>query len=161
MVGGGGAAFAQETIEAPAAAAAVEPAPSVSFLEANQKASARLESVQDKSLDELKGLLTQSESSLPTLSQTSTARNDELREARIAADREAPEIQALYKQIEGLQAQIARVTDTLPGVKEKLDAYNQAQSDLFQEMQFRTKLKGLIASKETSGATGERELKQP
>lgn len=168
MLGAGGAAFAQEAIDAPAAESAAaapaetpaeEPAPSVPFLEANQKAAARLESVQDKTLAELKELLAQSETSLPAMGKASTEKNNELRDARIAADREAPEIRALYKQIEELQGKIAAVTDTLPGVKEKLDAYNASQSALFEEMQFRTKLMGLIRQRESADpSTAAREV---
>ena len=148
--GGGGLAFAQESTGAPAAATANEPAPTSPFLEANQKAAARADGIKDQSLEEWKALLKQTEEALPALGQAATARNNELREARIAADREAPEIKALYKQIEELQGRIAAVTDTLPGVKEKLDAYSQAQSALFEEMQFRTKLMGLIRQRENA-----------
>lgn len=171
-LGVGGAAFAQEAIDAPAAESAVagpvdapaaapaeESTPPAPFLEANRKAAARLESVQDKTLDELKELLAQSEASLPTMGKASSEKNNELREARIAANREAPEIRALYKQIEELQGKIAAVTDTLPGVKEKLDAYTASQSALFEEMQFRTKLMGLIRQRENADSpTAAREV---
>ena len=77
------------------------------------------------------------------------------------ADREAPEIRELYKTIEQLQIKIAAVTDTLPGVREKVEAYAAAQSALFEEMQFRTKLLGLISAKETSEPTSEKGTETP
>lgn len=155
----GGAAFAQEALEAPAAAAS-EPAPaataasaaSPSFAEANAQAAARMESLQELELDELKGMLKQLNDSLPALGKKSSELSAELREARNKADREAEEVRALYKQIAEIQAQIAAVTDTLPGVREKLEAYNAAQATMFGEMQFRTKLMGLIRQKEQTGA---------
>ena len=131
-----------------AAPVAAEPVQPLSFANANEKADVRLESARSLELEKLRELLKQTEEALPNMAKDSTQRNDELREARISASREAPEIQALYKEIEALQIKISAVTDTLPGVREKLDAYNEAQSALFEEMQFRTKLLGLIRLKE-------------
>ena len=154
----GGAAFAQDAQEAPPPAAS-EPAPAapaaspaLAFSNANAQAAARLEGLKELELDELKGMLKQLNDSLPALGKKSSDLSAELREARDKADREAAEIRELYKEIAALQAKIAAVTDTLPGVREKLEAYNAAQAAMFGEMQFRTKLMGLIRQKENAGA---------
>lgn len=145
----GAAAAPEVTVEAAVEATATPaPAPSATFADANAKAAARLDGLKDLELVELNKLLKQTNESLPALGKSSSELSAELREARNKADREAEEVRALYKQIAEIQAQIAAVTDTLPGVREKLDAYNAAQATLFEEMQFRTKLMGLIRQKE-------------
>ena len=154
---GGGSVFAQEA----AGTAAEKPAPGFSFSQANTQAAARLDSVKGQTADELRELLKATYESLPVLNKAASERNAELDAARNVADREAPEIRELYKTIEQLQIKIAAVTDTLPGVREKVEAYAAAQSALFEEMQFRTKLLGLISAKETSEPTSEKGTETP
>lgn len=163
-----GAAWGQEAA-APAVVSTAEVSPATpdasslqpSFAEANVKATARLEAEKSKSLEDLKTLLKETEAKLPELAKISTERNTELTEARNKADREAPEIQALYKQIEDLQVKIAVQTDALPDVQGKRTAYMAAQSDLFETMQFRTKLMALISAKEAAEPTPEKETRTP
>ena len=155
--GWGGSVSAQEAAEP----AAEKPAPGFSFSQANTQAAARLDSVKGKTADELRELLKATNESLPVLNKAASERNAELDAARNVADREAPEIRELYKTIEQLQVKIAAVTDTLPGVREKVEAYAAAQSALFEEMQFRTKLLGLISAKEASEPTSEKGTETP
>ncbi len=150
--GGTGALGQEDTTASP---------PISSFSDANDKAEARLESVKGKTLDELQALLKATNESLPALGKAASERNNELQQARNVADREAPEIRALYKQIEDLQGKIAAVTDTLPGVREKLEIYNAAQSSLFEEVQFRTKLMGLIDAKEAAKSASKEGTETP
>ena len=157
MAGAGGSVFAQEAAET----AAEKPAPNVSFSQANAKASARLDSARGKPVEELRELLKATNESLPALGKAASERNAELDAARNVADREAPEIRELYKTIEQLQVKIAAVTDTLPGVREKVEAYAAAQSALFEEMQFRTKLLGLISAQAASEPTSEKGTETP
>lgn len=163
LIGGGWIVGEREARgqESPAVVPVEAQAPVLSFSNANAKAAARLEAVRGQSLDELRGLLKTADESLPMLNKASAERDVELNEARTIADREAPEIRALYKQIEELQVKIAAVTDTLPGVREKLEAYAASQSALFEEMQFRTKLMALIASREASEPAVKKEASAP
>ena len=155
--GGGGRSFAQESAEAVPEKTAL----GVSFSQANAKALTRLDAVKGKPVEELRELLKAANDSLPVLNKAASERNTELAEARSVADREAPEIRELYKSIEQLQVRIAAVTDTLPGVREKVEAYAAAQSALFEEMQFRSKLMGLITAQESSEPTIDKGMETP
>ena len=152
-----GRSFAQEAVEAVPEKTAL----GVSFSQANTKALARLDSVRGKPVEELRELLKAANDSLPVLNKAASERNAELAEARSVADREAPEIRELYKSIEQLQVRIAAVTDTLPSVREKVEAYAAAQSALFEEMQFRSKLMGLISEQESSEQTSDKGMETP
>jgi hypothetical protein len=60
----------------------------------------------------------------------------------------SPEAKALQQQIRDLETQLEQTLRDAPGVREKLQAIQQAEQDMLAELQLRTALGGLIAARE-------------
>lgn len=147
-----GAAAAPEATTEPAVEAAAADVPATDALSPRAKAAERLEAVKDLPLDELKGKLAETEAALPALNQKLGDLARAAQETRESAAANSPEIKDLYVQIRALHERIAALTETLPEVREKTAEQAAVRSELLGEMDFRTRLTGLIRQKESEEA---------
>ena len=122
------------------------------YISPQEKASARLAEIQDLPIDELKEKLAATEAALPALNQRLGDLVRVTQETRETAAANSAEIKELYLQIRALHERIAALTETLPEVKEKAAEQALARSELLGEMDFRTRLTGLIRQKESEEA---------
>ena len=126
-----------------------------------EKAMARVEAVKDLPLDELKKKLSETEANLPDLNAKLGESEREVQAVRETAADNSPEIQNLYVQIRALHDRIAALTEALPEVQAKLTEQTGIRSELLGEMDFRTRLIGLIRQKEAAAAASEQTEKLP
>lgn len=164
----GAAAAPEQAAEAVVEAVAVEAAPAdepvaeatADAVSPRAKAAERLEAVKDLSLDELKGKLAETEAALPGLNQKLGELARAAQETRETAAANSPEIKDLYVQIRALHERIAALTETLPEVQKKTAEQTAVRAELLGEMDFRTRLMGLIRQKEAAEAaqTGAEDL---
>ena len=122
---------------------------------------ARVEAVKDLPLDELKKKLSETEANLPDLNAKLGESEREVQAVRETAADNSPEIQNLYVQIRALHDRIAALTEALPEVQAKLTEQTGIRSELLGEMDFRTRLIGLIRQKEAAAAASEQTEKLP
>lgn len=152
----GGSVWAEEMPAEPEALPAVTEeavdAEDAQPLTPRARGEARLESVKDLPLPELKELLEETESALPDMNRQLGEAGRAAQETREAAAAESPEIQDLYAQIRALHERIAALTETLPAVQEKVGIQAAVRGDLLGEMDFRTRLIQLIRQKEAAEA---------
>ena len=147
-----GAAAAPEVTSEPAVEAAAADVPAADAASPRAKAAERLEAVKDLPLDELKGKLAETEAALPALNQKLGDLARAAQETRETAAANSPEIKDLYVQIRALHERIAALTETLPEVREMTAEQAAVRSELLGEMDFRTRLTGLIRQKESEEA---------
>ena len=161
-MGGVGAAFAQEAIAAPATA----PAADISAVQnaeagggaetplasAKAKAAARLNEINGLPINELKEKLAATEAALPALNVKLADAGRAAQDVRATAAENSQEIKDLYVQIRALHDRIAALTETLPEVREKVAEQTAIRGELLSEMDFRTKLTGLIRQREAAEA---------
>ena len=141
----------EPAVEATAAAVPTADA-AVEAASPRAKAAERLEAVKDLPLDELKGKLVETEAALPALNQKLGDLARAAQETRETAAANSPEIKDLYVQIRALHERIAALTETLPEVQAKTAEQAAVRSELLGEMDFRTRLTGLIRQKESEEA---------
>lgn len=124
------------------------------------KTAERLEAVKDLPLDDLREKLAETDAALPALNQKMGDLARTAQETRETAAANSQEIKDLYLQIRALHERIAALTETLPEVREKTAEQAAARSELLGEMDFRTRLMGLIRQKEAAEAaqTGAEDL---
>jgi len=147
-----GAAAAPEVTSEPAVEAAAADVPAADAASPRAKAAERLEAVKDLSLDELKGKLAETEAALPGLNQKLGELARAAQETRETAAANSPEISELYLQVRALHERIAALTETLPEVQKKTAEQTAVRAELLGEMDFRTRLTGLIRQKESEEA---------
>lgn len=103
------------------------------------------------SLDELRAAFDSAEKKLPEIAVEVQAKEDALRELRIASQQHES-ILAIRKEIAALQQKIETTLDELPDVKAKREEADKVRQTLSDEMQFRTTLMRLIGAKEREAA---------
>ena len=126
-----------------------------------EKALVRMEAIKDLPLDELKKKLSETEANLPALNAKLGESERDVQAVREVAAASSQEIQNLYVQIRSLHDRIAALTEALPEVQAKLTEQTGIRSELLGEMDFRTRLTGLIRQKEAAAAASSKTEKLP
>ena len=139
--------------ESPVATQAEGKTNEVAISSAKGIALARLEEVKALPLVELKEKLAQTDAALPVMNQKLGEVSRSAQAARETAADNSQEIKDLYLQIRALHDRIAALTETLPEVQQTVAEQTTIRSDLLQEMEFRTKLMGLINQRELAEAS--------
>ena len=161
-LGGGGTAFAQEAIEAPAAVApAEEVSPvvddaAVPVPDFKVKVEARIKELRTKPVEDIEAAVASSEEAMQKLNEEARAARMATREAQEKMRADNPDVQAKYREIDEMRKKINAFIDELPEVKDKLDAESQVTALLMEETWFRTATMGLLAEKDRAAGFPER-----
>lgn len=122
------------------------------LVSAKAKAAARLNEINGLPINELKDKLAATEAALPALNVKLADAGRAAQDARATAAENSQEIKDLYVQIRALHDRIAALTETLPEVQAKVAEQTAIRGELLSEMDFRTKLTGLIRQREAAEA---------
>ena len=136
----------------PLASLSAEPiTPATESVSSNVTLDARMDALADLPLDELRTKETEVEANIPKLAEQAQVLQKELRDLRIAGQ-QSEAVLAIRQEMVVLQKKIELVIDEIPDVKAKNEEAAKAKSALFEEMQFRTRLIGMIAAAERRAA---------
>lgn len=113
----------------------------------NTTLDARVAALASLPLDELRAKAKEVEANIPKLAEQSQTLQKELRDLRIAGQQNEA-VLAIRREIAALQKKIDLAIDEIPEVKAKSEEAGTAKAGLFEEMQFRIRLIGLIAAAE-------------
>ena len=150
-----GSVWADEAMqigEAPVVAPEAGSSNRVEDSSAKKSVAARLDEVKALPLGELKEKLAETEASLPALNDKLADAGRAAQDARTTVAENSSDIKELYMQIRALHDRIAALTETLPEVQEKVAEQTAIRGKLLSEMEFRTKLTGLIRQREAAEA---------